>query len=152
MKRHESLAPVSRQHHQGLLTARLLQKDAPLYKGMPATLSGKREYVLQFLQNELIPHFTLEETTIFILARTISEELKQQADELQAEHRQLEKLILELPSITDETILADELHKTGKLLEQHIRKEERIFFELLQQELPDEKLQELKLQIEQHLQ
>ncbi|WP_242927949.1 hemerythrin domain-containing protein [Pontibacter vulgaris] len=151
MKRHESLAPVSRQHHNGLLTARLLQKDAPAYKGMPTTLAGKRDYVLRFLKSELEPHFAVEEKTIFILARTVSEELKVQADVLETEHRQLEKLINDLLSLTDESILADKLHETGKLLEQHIRKEERIFFELLQQELPDEKLQELKLQIEQHL-
>ncbi|MFD2248442.1 hemerythrin domain-containing protein [Pontibacter ruber] len=150
MKRHDSLAPVSRQHHSGLLTARLLQADAPAYKGMPTTPAGKRDYAVNFLEEHLRPHFRLEEETVFILARQVSEELRKQADQLEAEHRQLEQLILTLPEAS-EIILPEKLHETGKLLEQHIRTEERIFFELLQQEVPEEKLQVLQQQVRQHL-
>ena len=150
MKRHESLIPISRQHHGGLLTARLLQHGAPLYKGMPSSPAGKRDYVLAFLKEHLLPHFQLEEKTVFILASNYSDELKQQAQSLQAEHRQLEQLVLTLPHV-DESSLPDKLDEAGKLLERHIRQEERVFFEIIQQQLPDEKLKELQQQVLAHL-
>ncbi|MFD3003223.1 hemerythrin domain-containing protein [Pontibacter toksunensis] len=150
MKRHQSLVPISRQHHGGLLTARLLQHGAPPYKGMPTTATAKREYVLQFYKEHLQPHFQLEETTVFALAITASDILAQQARQLQAEHRQLEQLIQALPEATD-TALPDKLHEVGQLLEQHIRQEERVFFEQMQQELPKDELQRLEKQVKHHL-
>ena len=150
MKRHESLVPVSRQHHAGLLTARLLQKDAPPYKGMPTTPVAKRDYILEFLEEHLRPHFLLEEQTVFTTAANVSEALKEQAAALEKQHRQLEQLIPELRQVP-EAALPDRLHEIGSLLEQHIRTEERVFFEALQQELPEEVLQNLKEQVAQHL-
>lgn len=150
MKRHDSLLPISRQHHGGLLTARLLQADAPPYKGMPTTPEGKRDYALTFLEEHLKPHFRLEEDTVFILARQVSEALRQQADQLEAEHQKLEQLIFALPPASD-AILPEKLHEAGRLLEQHIRTEERIFFELLQQETSEDRLQVLQQQVRQHM-
>ncbi|GAB3198465.1 hemerythrin-like domain-containing protein [Pontibacter aydingkolensis] len=150
MKRHESLVPISRQHHSGLLTARLLQYGAPPYKEMPTTPEAKRSYTLDFLDEHLRPHFKLEEETVFILAPEVSEELAKQTKHLLAQHRELEKLILALPDVKMEA-LPDKLDEIGKLLEQHIRHEERVFFEQLQQELPDEKLKVLQEMVLQHL-
>ncbi|ARS36517.1 hemerythrin domain-containing protein [Pontibacter actiniarum] len=150
MKRHESLIPISRQHHGGLLTARLLQHGAPAYKGMPTTPAAKRDYVLRFLQEHLLAHFKLEEETVFELAAGFSEELKQQTEALMAEHRRLEQLILALPA-SPEADLPDRLHEVGHLLERHIRQEERVFFEQLQQVLPEGKLLQLHRLVAQHL-
>ena len=150
MRRHESIVPISRQHHRGLLTARLLQHGAPPYKGMPETPEAKRDYTLNFLQQHLLPHFKLEEETVFKLAPEVSEELAQQTKQLQEQHQHLEQLIIALPDAT-RVELPDRLHKIGKLLEQHIRHEERVFFEQLQQELPDEKLKALQQMVQQHL-
>ena len=41
MKRHEALAPLSREHHGTLILAQLLKKGAPVYKGLPDTDTGK---------------------------------------------------------------------------------------------------------------
>ncbi|MDX5422780.1 MAG: hemerythrin domain-containing protein [Hymenobacteraceae bacterium] len=150
MRRHESLIPISRQHHAGLLTARLLQHGAPPYKGMPTTLLAKRDYVLTFLQEHLLPHFRLEEETVFKLATEAAGELQQQAQALQGQHSQLQQLIRALPLATEAT-LPEKLHEVGILLEQHIRQEERVFFERLQQELPQDKLLLLQKLVEQHL-
>ncbi|WP_299756368.1 hemerythrin domain-containing protein [uncultured Pontibacter sp.] len=150
MKRHESLVPISRQHHGGLLTARLLQHGAPPYKGMPSTPATKRDYVVAYLQEHLLPHFRLEEETVFILASDHSEELRQQVQALQAEHQQLQQLILALPDVAEQN-LPDALDGVGKLLEQHIRQEERVFFEQMQQQLSDEKLTLLQQQVLEHL-
>ncbi|AKD02397.1 Hemerythrin-like domain-containing protein [Pontibacter korlensis] len=113
---------------------------------MPTTPATKRDYVLDFLKEHLLPHFKLEEQTVFILAADTSEELRQQAIHLQSEHRKLEQFILALPKATDAE-LPVKLDEVGKMLEQHIRQEERVFFEALQQELPEEKLQELQQQV-----
>ncbi|GHA74166.1 hemerythrin domain-containing protein [Pontibacter akesuensis] len=150
IKRHISLQPISRQHHAGLLTARLLQHGAPPYKGMPTTPAAKRDYVLQFLERELLPHFELEEETVFILACEGSEDLQQQAQALQTEHQLLQQLILGLPQ-AEESTLPDTLHEIGKLLERHIRQEERVFFEQLQQASTKQQLLQLQEQIAQHL-
>jgi hemerythrin-like domain-containing protein len=150
MKRHESLVPISRQHHEGLLAARLLQHGAPPYKGMPTTAAAKRDYIQVLLQKHLKPHFTLEEATVFPLAATFSETLRRQTEQLQADHRQLETLIQALPQATDAT-LPDKLHEVGQLLEQHIRQEERVFFEQMQRELPAHALQQLQAQVAAHM-
>ncbi|MDX5435963.1 MAG: hemerythrin domain-containing protein [Pontibacter sp.] len=150
MKRHESIVPISRQHHSGLLTARLLQKGAPPYKGMPTTPEAKRDYTLNFLQQHLLPHFKLEENTVFKLAPEVSEELAQQTKLLEEQHQHLEKLILALPDATS-TDLPDRLHTIGKLLEQHIRHEERVYFEELQQKLSEDDLKKLQLLVMKYL-
>ena len=150
MKRHESLAPISRQHQEGLLAARLLQHGAPPFKGMPTTPAGKRDHILDLLQRHLKPHFKLEEETVFALAASLSEDLRRQTEELQAEHRQLEVLILTLPQITED-LLPDKLHETGKLLEQHIRKEERVFFEQVQGDMTEQELQQLQEMVALHM-
>lgn len=150
MKRHPSLIPISRQHHGGLLTARLLQHGAPPYKGMPTTPEAKRDYVLDYLHQQLLPHFKLEEETVFILAAEFSEELRKQVNILVATHQQLQQLILALPGFTPE-LLPDALDEIGILLERHIRQEERVFFEQLQKDLPLDKLQLLEQQVLQHL-
>ncbi|WP_161889151.1 hemerythrin domain-containing protein [Pontibacter russatus] len=150
MKRHESLAPISRQHQEGLLAARLLQHGAPPFKGMPTTPPGKRDHILGLLQRHLKPHFKLEEETVFALSASLSEDLRRQTEELQAEHRQLEALILALPRIAED-LLPDKLHEAGKLLEQHIRKEERVFFEQVQGDMTEQELQQLQEMVALHM-
>lgn len=142
MKRHRSLIPISRQHHGGLLTARLLQHDAPPYKGLPTTPIDKKDYLLRFYKEHLQPHFALEEKTVFAITDTLPGNLAQLATQLTAEHQQLTALIQALPDAF-ETELPTQLHEIGDLLEKHIRTEEREFFERLQQELPEDRLLQL---------
>jgi hypothetical protein len=67
MKRHPSLAHLSREHHGALLLARLLQKDAPAYTGMPTDTTGKAAYASKFYNDELIQHFSSEEAALKIV-------------------------------------------------------------------------------------
>ena len=129
MKRHPALAHLSRDHHGALILARLLQKDAPAYKGLPADAAGKTNYALQFYNDELVKHFTHEEK-VFKLVAGIHSALDVLIRTIFDEHHDLHllfKLIKEHPGI--ETHL-DEL---GKALEMHIRKEERELFPLIQE-------------------
>ena len=53
MKRHESLAPLSREHHEGLILAQLLKKGAPAYRGLPTDLAGKLSYAREMFERIL---------------------------------------------------------------------------------------------------
>jgi iron-sulfur cluster repair protein YtfE (RIC family) len=146
MKRHQSLVSLSRQHHQGLITARLLQLDAPPYKGLPSEPTGKKHYYLDFYRLHLQPHIQLEERVLFPFLGGKGPELAQLINELSQEHHQIHELTAGLRSEQDLPLL---LHQIGSLLEQHIRKEERIFFERIQQLLPEDDLRDLQQQVEQ---
>ncbi|MDX5346716.1 MAG: hemerythrin domain-containing protein [Hymenobacteraceae bacterium] len=121
LKRDPALAPLSRQHHQGLLLARLLRKDAPAYKGLPTDPEGKKAYLLQFFENELKPHFLLEEQKLFPAVQQFTPELNNLTDQLLHEHRQMEQMV----SYIEKTNGADplQLHELGLMLEKHIRTE-----------------------------
>ena len=135
MKRHSSLAPLSREHHGALILAQLLKKGAPPYKGLPADLSGKVDYAIQFYRNELIKHFDDEERVIKKI-KGINVDLDKLANEITKEHKELRGLFTSIKNTND---LATHLDKLGSAFEQHIRKEERKFFPLIQ-ELCNEKL------------
>ncbi|MEO7264876.1 MAG: hypothetical protein ABIW38_08185, partial [Ferruginibacter sp.] len=70
MKRHPSLISLSREHHGALILARLLQKNAPAYKGLPSDSNGKAVYALQFYKDELIQHFLQEEKVLALVKGT----------------------------------------------------------------------------------
>jgi hemerythrin-like domain-containing protein len=146
MKRHPGLIPISRQHHEGLLTARLLRQDAPPYKGLPTDPDGKRQYYLDFYQMHLNPHLRLEERVLFPFVRGRHPELDRLVEELEQEHRQVQDLTGELRF---EENLPEKLDQLGRLLEDHIRKEERVLFERIQELLPEATLEQLRQQVEQ---
>ncbi|SRR5258706_13455040 len=136
MKRHSSLAPLSREHHGALILAQLLKKRAPAYKGLPADLNGKADYAIQFYRNELIKHFDDEEKVVIKKIKGVNIDLDNLSGEIIVEHKELRNLFISIKNTND---LATHLDKLGCALEQHIRKEERKFFPLIQ-ELCNQKL------------
>lgn len=141
MRRHESLMPLSREHHDGLIAAQLIKKGAANYKGMPTDFKGKSEYIVQFYYQHLIPHFEDEEERLFPLISNIENEIDFLIEEIIREHVEIKNYIkaVEENNHTEET-----LNELGTLLENHIRKEERILFELIQNKLTEDKLQKIK--------
>lgn len=139
MKRHEALAPLSRDHHSSLILAQLLKKGAPEYKGLPADNAGKLKYALQQFEKHINKHFELEES---ILKKTANcnEAISRLGDEIMYEHEQLVTLFLSLEKEADPEAAMDKL---GRLLETHIRKEERDLFPLIQQHCPESILQQI---------
>ena len=129
MKRHIALIPLSHEHHDALILARLIQKGAPEYKGLPTELGLKAEYALDLYQKKLEKHFIQEEGMIPIVAG-ISQGLDALLEEMVQEHIVLRKLFAQLPAETNLLIPLDHL---GKSLEFHIRKEERQIFPLIQE-------------------
>lgn len=137
MKRHPALYTLSHDHHQGLILAQQLKKGAPQYKGMPSTLEDKKEYTLSFYKTELVKHFQDEENILFPAVENKNVEVDKLIAEIISEHRKIEALVSELEKTNNLEAVLDEL---GKLLEKHIRKEERELFVEIEKVLPDEEL------------
>ena len=141
MKRDPALIPLSRDHHQMLLLAQLLKQGAPPYKGLPTTAEGKAKYLEDAWEGVVLPHMEEEESQLFPLARRLeNEEVTGMVDRLEKEHRQLGALYDGVMQNPDRIAAQDAL---GRLLERHIRFEEREFFQLVQRKMPSEMLQVL---------
>ncbi len=137
MKRHPALYQLSHDHHQGLILAQQLKKDAPRYKGLPSTLDRKKDYAISFYNNELVKHFEDEEKILFPSAIKSDDEIASLVKEVISEHRKIESLINDLKKNDDVVGLLDEL---GRLLENHIRKEERKLFPKMEETLSEKEL------------
>ena len=141
MKRHETLAPLSREHHGALVLARLLRNDAPVYKGLPEQPEAKAVYALNFFKTNLQEHFSKEETLLDEVKKC-NGSIEMLAGEIISEHQQLSKMF-EL--LQDTKNLPAILDKLGRLLEEHIRKEERILFPLIQEHCPESLLNSISM-------
>jgi iron-sulfur cluster repair protein YtfE (RIC family) len=140
MRRHKSIVNLSRDHHQGLILAQLIKKNAPRYNNLPHTLEGKVEYTLNAFRMDLLPHFKKEEEILFPFVKGIDNELGEVINQLLNEHKKITDLIIKLKKNNNKEDILDEL---GNLLTQHIRKEERELFEKVQEILTDEELENL---------
>ena len=147
MKRHPALAHLSREHHGALILARLLQEDAPDYKGLPTDKNGKVTYALNFYHSELIKHFK-EEEKVLKLVIGINAKLDSLVETIFSEHRDLHVLFKYLNNHFVETEYIDKL---GKYLEIHIRKEERELFPLIQENCSEEMMGEIDKSLTSHL-
>ena len=134
MKRHPSLAHLSREHHGALILSKLLQKDAPAYKGLPTNLEEKADYALNFYKEDLVTHFA-EEEKILTIVRGIQPTLDVLIESIFSEHQELHSLFKLIDNNSD---LAAHLYETGKKLEDHVRKEERELFPMIQESCTEE--------------
>ncbi len=139
MKRHISLAPLSRQHHGALILAQLLKKNAPKYKGLPSDIAGKAAYAIKFYNIELLPHFAAEEI-ITQKIKGIHPKLDLLSKEILEEHKALKILFT---SISNHADMATHLDSIGVELDNHIRKEERVFFPSIQEYCSETLLSEI---------
>ena len=144
MKRHAALHPLSHDHHKGLILAQQLKKGAPQYKGMPSTLEEKKIYTISFYNNELVQHFKDEEEILFPLVKNRTTDIDVLIDEIVDEHRKMEKLVAEIQKTTE---LETALDALGRLLEKHIRKEERELFLAIEKILSEDEYSQLKLNL-----
>lgn len=116
IKRSEQLAPLSREHHEGLLFAWRIKQG--LKKEIePRTVS---EYVNWIWNNHLMQHFRKEEEVLVPLMPEKDELMKRMLEE----HEEIEAMILINQNIADPSNLIMFSDK----LNDHIRFEERILF------------------------
>jgi iron-sulfur cluster repair protein YtfE (RIC family) len=144
IKRHKALQPLSKEHHKGLILAQILKKGAPQYKGMPSTIEGKKEYTLLLYSSELIRHFKNEEEILFPLVKGKNSEVDNLTEEIINEHRQIRQLVKEVQKTVE---LEKKLDEFGRLLENHIRKEERELFPKIEKILTEVQLFELETKL-----
>lgn len=137
MKRHDALIKLSREHHTGLILSQLIKKSSPAYVGLPSDEEGKRIYTLNAYDNELREHFRKEEEILIPLISGKHEGVDRITTEVVRQHRQIENLIDQLRSPGETELILDEL---GNLLGDHIRLEEREWFEKIQRLFSDEEL------------
>lgn len=138
IKRSEQLAPLSREHHDGLLFAWKIRQGIANH----AALEQMRNYAMWFWRNHIKPHFYQEEK---ILLSYIPED-NPLRNRLVDEHEHIRELILGLDDEADKrtlTILCD-------LLDKHIRFEERELFVYLESHLGPDKLNEIHTLLEKH--
>lgn len=140
IKRHPSLIKLSQDHQKGLLLALVLNKETPQYRGMPATTEDKLKLLQEQFQFELKPHFDKEENILFPAVTGRFERIDELIDELIGEHDKLQELIA---AAIPGPGLYDALDEIGRTLEAHIRKEERVFFQLVQEHFSEEELLEI---------
>lgn len=128
MKRHQSIVPLSRDHHTGLLCCWKIRQ------GLQKQIAVQRiaDYIGYFREIHLIPHFQEEEALLF--NRDIPG-CRKAMDE-HAAMNQLVDIIIADP-------LAEDLVKFADLLESHIRFEERELFPRLEQTMTADELQDV---------
>ena len=139
MKRHKSLAPLSREHHEALILAQLLKKGAPAYKDLPTDKEGKVMYALALFNEKMRSHFITEELMMDKLHIIADETLHEMSLEIRNDHRKISAMFSALSPESTES----ELDVLGKKLEEHIRKEERVIFPLIEKLATPELMEEL---------
>ena len=153
MKRHESLVPLSRDHHEGLLLAQRVQKGQ---SGAPQSDWSEepelqRDCVVEYFDAQLIYHFQAEEDFLFPLADQHLPQEEEITSILRKQHGQIRSLVSELRTASG-VQLENLLLRLAHVLEGHIRKEERVFFQRIQEGVPEKGLEQCGKQIESYFQ
>ncbi len=145
MKRHFGLVEFSRDHHQALILAQICKRNSPQYKGMPATIDEKAEYAVKMWGRELKPHFQFEEKYLIPISESKTEKLRELCRRIILEHEEIEKLITKIAGREELEIVLDEF---GNLLDNHVRFEEREWFDEIQKELTVEEIEHLAVVVQ----
>ena len=140
MKRHPALIPLSHDHHDALVVAQALilgQSPAPR-SDWPTDRRTQVNRVIAFFTHTLRSHFEVEEAHLF---PTVLAHLPGEADlvaQLLDEHDAIRNQVRELER-DPTTALTVRLPALGRLLEAHVRREERLLFETMHREMqPDD--------------
>ena len=138
LKRTEQLAPLSREHHDGLLFVWKIRQ------GLKNNIEKDRlrSYCNWFWQNHIKAHFFQEEK-ILIPFMPPDHPL---VERLKSEHAHIRELILEIDRQHDQHAY----NQLCDLLDKHIRFEERELFTFLQKELTGDQLDDIYRQLEIH--
>jgi len=138
IKRSEQLAPLSREHHDGLLFAWKIKQGLEL----KASPDAMRKYAQWYWRQHIRPHFFQEEKILMPYMPADHPMAKR----LKEEHDHIRELIIELDEEADRRhllLLCD-------LITQHIRFEERELFGYLEELLTPDELNKVHAQLEEH--
>ena len=150
MPRHPSLVPLSHDHHHSLVLALRLKKGGPAsqHDNWPNKETAHAKETLRFAEMEILPHFRIEEEILF--GTIDNDEVRGLEPELIADHTAIRGLLKELLTrlqATADTGIAALLIDIGRLLEAHIRREEREYFPMLESAADPDVLRAIGLKI-----
>lgn len=130
IKRHKAIQPLSREHHQGLLLCWKIRK------GFETGVDPRRikKYADWFWENQLQEHFRIEEKYVFPVLGPENNLVKQALEE----HEHLAALFHQ------DTEISFALKMIRDDLEGHIRFEERVLFNKIQEEASSEALHHIQ--------
>lgn len=145
-KRHSALIPLSHDHHHGLALALRCRKHAlgQLNPGDQGSLEDCAGEVRRFFEHALTPHFEAEEKVLFTLLSGYTQ-CRPVVEKLENEHREFRE---RLSPDKEPGELRKFLFDVGDLLEQHIRREERVLFPMFEELIPAEEAERAGLEIE----
>jgi iron-sulfur cluster repair protein YtfE (RIC family) len=131
IKRNKNLVLLSHDHHDGLMIAWKIRQ------GLRFLVSSIRiaDFVVHAFATHLQPHFIEEEELLFVKLLS-NDELRVKAE---GEHAAIRSKVAALQPTSHAT--NQDLEEFAKLLEDHIRFEERILFPYLEQQVNDEDLE-----------
>jgi hemerythrin-like domain-containing protein len=135
MRRHSSLAFLSREHQRGLAVA--LQLRRATVETAPAAEAA----FLSFWDEEDQQHFRAEEELLLPAAARRLAPAHEAIVRVLVEHVDLRRRAAELARAAVAEL--EDLQALGERLEQHIRYEERVLFPLVEEALPSAELAEL---------
>jgi iron-sulfur cluster repair protein YtfE (RIC family) len=144
MLRDKSLIPLSHQHQRALALCVRIDRAQPI---PVKDLESWQAEIEQLFELEIKFHFTAEEQVLFPAARRFPE-LIPLVDELIADHAALCK---SFSNAAQRGTSAEDLPSFAQQLSAHIRKEERLLFERLQQLMNAKDLAALGVQLEEAL-
>ena len=122
LSRSNELAPLSREHHDGLLLCWKI--NTGITNKIP--LTRIRDYVLYFFKEDLELHFAKEEKYLFPLLES-NNELRMKAEK---QHDEMRKIIDDLSNSAKPEVT--QLMRFSEALRIHIRFEERELFNIIQ--------------------
>jgi iron-sulfur cluster repair protein YtfE (RIC family) len=138
--RAKALVPLSRDHHEALVQALWLRRGAGR---APAALA-----FLQFHDAELEGHMLDEEDVVLPAAEGVD---PAGAARIREEHAEMRRLAAALRDAVDAAFeITEIMDSLARLLHDHVRYEERVFFMGLQAALPAEALAALGADLEAH--
>ncbi len=149
MKRHQSLYPLSRDHHHALVQARNLEIAAAAND--PDISKRAAERFAAFWESDLQWHFSQEERFVLPL---LAKHKSPDSDEVRETLNQHAEIRLMVDEMNDKLmrqawIEAHLLGALGESLRRHVRFEENYLFPALETSAPEEELWRMNEQLEQ---
>lgn len=133
MQRHSTLVPLSQEHQRLLFVCRYLKKDAAPYEGFPLETDAKLAYIVKVFQEVMVPHIQKEEY-LFEMCHGKNPEIDVLIDALILDHQRISRMY---SALTENTDMIEAMDLLARSLEAHIRQEERVLFEKIQELLPE---------------
>ena len=146
IKRHEAIAPLSRHHHHVLVMSLKIGK-----LGLTPSqdeVQVLREEIKSLWETGGQAHFREEEEILLPAYARYAPINQQVIIEMLLEHVEIRSLMSAIDQEQGDVI--EDIRKLGIMLEQHVRKEERAIFPLIEAALPEEVLQQLKPYFHEH--